>query len=78
MRKNHKEDNSGWEIIFRKISVRGSIPKDSSVRGIIPIWKDTFAIDEKGGEIYHMQDMSAWRESIEALRQGEKPQGEFS
>jgi hypothetical protein len=33
MRKHHKEDSSGWEISFRKISVRGSIPKDSSDRG---------------------------------------------
>jgi hypothetical protein len=30
MRKHHKEDSSGWEISFRKSSVRGSIPKDSS------------------------------------------------
>jgi hypothetical protein len=28
MRKHHKEDNSGWEISFRKSSVRGSIPKE--------------------------------------------------
>jgi hypothetical protein len=27
MRKHHKEDSSGWEISFRKSSVRGSIPK---------------------------------------------------
>jgi hypothetical protein len=26
MRKHHKEDSSGWEISFRKSSVRGSIP----------------------------------------------------
>jgi hypothetical protein len=42
---HHKEENSGWEIRFRKSSVRGSSP----------IWKDTFAIDDKGGEIYQMQ-----------------------
>jgi hypothetical protein len=42
MRKHHKEDSSGWEISFRKSSVRGSSPR----------WKDTFAIDDKGGEIY--------------------------
>jgi hypothetical protein len=23
-------------------------------------WKDTFAIDDKGGEIYHMQRTKAW------------------
>jgi hypothetical protein len=55
MRKHHKEDNSGWAISFGKISFMGSIPKDSSVRGSSPRWKDTFGIDEKGGEIYQMQ-----------------------
>jgi hypothetical protein len=55
MRKHHKEDSSGWGISFRKSSVRGSIPKDSSVRGSNPGWKDTFSIDDKGGEIYQMQ-----------------------
>jgi hypothetical protein len=55
MRKHHKEDNSGWKISFRKISVKGSIPKDNSVRGRSPGWKDTFSIDDKGGEIYQMQ-----------------------
>jgi hypothetical protein len=49
-RKHHKEDNSGWEINFRKISVRGSSPR----------WKDTFAIDDKGGEIYQMQSIESW------------------
>jgi hypothetical protein len=44
-RKHHKEDNSGWEISFRKSSVMGSNPE----------WKDTFFIDDKGGEIYHMK-----------------------
>ena len=34
--------------------MRGSIPKDSSVRGSNPRWKDTFSIDDKGGEIYRM------------------------
>jgi hypothetical protein len=55
MRKHHKEDSLNWGISFRKISIRGSMPKESSVRGIIPRWKDTFYIDEKGGEIYQMQ-----------------------
>jgi hypothetical protein len=36
--------SSGWEISFRKISFKGSSPK----------WKDTFFIDDKGGEIYQM------------------------
>jgi hypothetical protein len=58
MRKHHKEDILGWEISFRKILVRGSIPKDSSVRGRNPGWKDTFAIDNKGGQIYQMQDIN--------------------
>jgi hypothetical protein len=78
MRKHHKEDSSDREISFRKISVRESISKDNSVRGRSPRWKDTFAIDDKGGEIDHMQDRNDWRESTEACRQGEKPQGEFS
>jgi hypothetical protein len=55
MRKHHKEDSSGWKISFKKILVRGSILKDSSVRGRNPRWKDTFSIDEKGREIYLMQ-----------------------
>jgi hypothetical protein len=45
MRKHHKEDSLGWEISFKK----------SSVRGRNLGWKDTFSIDEKGGEIYQMQ-----------------------
>jgi hypothetical protein len=59
-RKHHKEDSSVREIRFRKSSVRGSITKDSSVRGSNPRWKDTFSIDEKGGEIYQMQSIEAW------------------
>jgi hypothetical protein len=45
-RKHHKEDISGWGINFRKSLVRGSIPKDSSVRGRNPGWKYTFAIEK--------------------------------
>jgi hypothetical protein len=60
MRKHHREDNSGWEISFRKISIRGSIPKDSSVRGSSPRCKYAFFVDDKGGEIYQMQSMEAW------------------
>jgi hypothetical protein len=33
---------------------------DESVRGRSPRWKDTFSIDDKGGEIYHMQRTKAW------------------
>jgi hypothetical protein len=33
--------------------------EESLVRGSIPRWKDTFSIDEKGGEIYHMQRIEA-------------------
>jgi hypothetical protein len=55
MRKHHKEDSSSWGISSRKISVRGSIPKDISVRGSSPRWKYTFSIDNKGGDIYHMK-----------------------
>jgi hypothetical protein len=49
---HHKEDSLGWGVSFRKSSVKGSIPKDNSLRGSNPIWKDTFAIDDKGGAIY--------------------------
>jgi hypothetical protein len=28
--------------------------------GINPVWKYTFAIDDKGGEIYQMQRIEAW------------------
>jgi hypothetical protein len=48
MRKHHKEDNSSWGISFRKRSVRGSIPKDNSVRGRNPIWKIHFPLMKKG------------------------------
>jgi hypothetical protein len=34
--------------------------EDSLVRGSIPGWKDTFAIDDKGGEMYQMQRIEAW------------------
>jgi hypothetical protein len=33
--------------------------KDSSARGSNPRWKDTFVINEKGGEIYQMQRIEA-------------------
>ena len=31
-----------------------------SDRGSSPEWKDTFAIDDKGGDIYQMQRTEAW------------------
>jgi hypothetical protein len=34
--------------------------EDSSVRGRSPRWKDTFSIDDNGGEIYQMQRTEAW------------------
>jgi hypothetical protein len=33
--------------------------EESSVRGRIPGWKDTFDIDDKEGEIYQMQRIEA-------------------
>jgi hypothetical protein len=33
---------------------------DNSVRGSNLRWKITFSIDNKGGEIYHMQRTEAW------------------
>jgi hypothetical protein len=38
-------------IIFLRCT-RGSTIRGQSVRGSNPEWKDTFAIDDKGGEIY--------------------------
>jgi hypothetical protein len=70
MRKHHKEDNSGQEISFMKSLVMGSIPKDSLVRGRRPGWKDTFSIDDKGGDIYQMQIIEAWFQG-ERWSQGE-------
>jgi hypothetical protein len=45
--------------VFRKSSVRGSIPKDISVRGSNLGWKYTFSIDDKGEDIYQMQSIDA-------------------
>jgi hypothetical protein len=39
---------------------QGSTIRGQSVRGSSPEWKDTFVIDEKGGEIYQMQRTEAW------------------
>jgi hypothetical protein len=37
--------------------------EDNSVRGSSPGWKDTFAIDDKGGESHQMQRTKAYRDS---------------
>jgi hypothetical protein len=39
---------------------RGSTIRGQFVRGSSPRWKDTFAIDDKGGEIYQMQRTEVW------------------
>jgi hypothetical protein len=52
MRNHHKEDILVWGTNFRNISIGGSSPNDSSVRGSIPYGKLPFSIDVKGGEIY--------------------------
>jgi hypothetical protein len=40
---------------FQEEFSQGEYPQGNSVRGSIPRWKDTFSIDDKGGEIYQMQ-----------------------
>jgi hypothetical protein len=35
--------------------MRKNHKEDSSIRGSSPKCKDTFSVDEKGGEIYQMQ-----------------------
>jgi hypothetical protein len=48
-------------LILYVLDVHEEAPQeDSSVRGSSLGWKDTFSIDEKGGEIYHMQRIEAW------------------
>jgi hypothetical protein len=46
-------------LIFLRCT-RGSTIRGESVKGSNPGWKDTFAIDDKGGEIYQMQRIEAW------------------
>jgi hypothetical protein len=54
--------------------------KRTVLRGSSPGWKDTFAIDDKGGEIYQMQRIEAWfqgekiyqMQKTEAWFQGER------
>jgi hypothetical protein len=42
-------------LILYVLDVHEETPQeDSSVRGRNPKWKYTFAIDDKGGEIYQM------------------------
>jgi hypothetical protein len=40
--------------------VRKQHKKEDLVRGSSLGWKDTFAIDDKGGEIHQMQRTKAW------------------
>jgi hypothetical protein len=48
-------------LIFYVLDVHEEAPKEYiSVRGSSPGWKDTFATDDKGGEIYQMQRTEAW------------------
>ena len=39
---------------------QGRTIRGQSVRGSSPGWKDTFSIDDKGGDIYQMQRIEAW------------------
>jgi hypothetical protein len=41
--------------IKRTVQVGRSVSGRVQFRGSSPGWKDTFSIDEKGGEIYQMQ-----------------------
>jgi hypothetical protein len=53
---------------------RGSTIRGQFSQGEQPGWKDTFAIDDKGGEIYQMQRTEAWfyqMQRTEAWFQGE-------
>jgi hypothetical protein len=47
---------------------RGSTIRGQSVRGSSPGWKDTFSIDDKGGEIYQMQRTEAWFQGSRFIR----------
>jgi hypothetical protein len=73
-RKHHTKGSSSWGNKFMKSLVRGSSPKNSSVRGSIPGQKFSFSIDVKGGKIHQMQvrDLDAWKEIIEECFQGEQ------
>jgi hypothetical protein len=48
MRKHHKEDSSGWEISFRKSSVRGVFPRTVQLGGAAPDGKIPFPLMSKG------------------------------
>jgi hypothetical protein len=43
-----------------RVQSGGVSPRMISIRGRDPRWKDTFAIDDKGGDIYQMQSTKAW------------------
>jgi hypothetical protein len=62
-------------LILYVLDVHKEAPyEDSSVMGSSPGWKDSFAIDDKGGEIYQMQRTEAWfqgEHEIETWFQGE-------
>jgi len=65
---------------FKKSSFKGSIPKDSSVRGSSPDEKLHFSLMSKGGRFIRCMDreFDAWRESTEAWFKGERwSQGEI-
>jgi hypothetical protein len=39
--------------------------KRTVCQGSSPIWKDTFAIDDKGGEIYQMERTKVWFQGVQ-------------
>jgi hypothetical protein len=48
-------------LILYVLDVHEEAPyQDSTIRGRSPEWKDTFSIDEKGGDIYQIQRIEAW------------------
>ena len=47
---------------------RGSTIRGQFFRGSSLGWKDTFAIDDKGGEIYQMQRIEAWLQGERFIR----------
>jgi hypothetical protein len=71
MRKQHKVDGLDWGSSFRKGSVRGRIPKDSSVRGSIPNGELSFTLMSKRERLIRctLRELDAWRESTKACFQ---------
>jgi hypothetical protein len=47
-------------LICLRCTQGSTIKRTVTVRGRNPRWKNTFAIDDKGGEIYQMQRIEAW------------------